>query len=904
MRAFSIVFFALHLVLFLVAQAAEGEAEPDRSRLVVDALPVALHADLQRYCFDCHGEKKAKKKLRLDQFDTVESVLKGKRVWDRVLFHIREGQMPPDDAELVPGSSERQVLLGRIEKMLDEVDWEDYRRPGREVLARLSRQQYRFTMRDLLGIDLQVGETFGEEGEGASGFRNDRSGLSADGAKVEKYLDAAERAVDAVMALVFSPLKESQRYSAVEMERSMEDRMKPHKGGMVLANPGQELSADFDFPVDGYYRVQIQASVMGKPTVASLRVEGRVAAELPVSATTREGKLEDAVMYVRRGRQRFSIENKNLFPHHRELPLNAAGLAVQRGQENAPRLQVLPNENAQLKTARDLYNERSAGVQEAYEWLRLLGVEGDSREIDRFVTYAVKRDKALRLARMDLALKAGLGKGGLESLWKKQNQTRLEDNALLLKQVSAVQWRDWMDYQGKVYLRTVKIEGPVLPDEGGLIAGVIASPGSLLNLLRAWDQSDEGVRDLLAVFLPRAFRRNLGEQELNRYEELYQSLREGKESVRDALRLTLIASLGSPDFLFREEYGVGSGEGAVERLDDFTLASRLSYFLWSTMPDDHLFDLAKSGDLSDDVVLDQVVDNMLDGGRAGSFYRSFAGQWLGIDSLGKTVVPDAQRFPEFTADLGELMKEETLRFFETIFTENRPLTEFLDSDWTYLNERLAQHYGIAGVKGEALQRVSLNDRRRGGLLGMGSVLTVTSSPARTNPMRRGFWVLEGLLGDHLGEPPGDAGELPGDAGEARGKSLREEIELHRTRKSCMSCHVKLDPIGFGLQNFDAIGRWRDEEAGKAVDSSGVMPDGKAFDGPVELKQVLLQRQDEFVKNLCARMLSYALGRKLEYYDEAELRRIFEQVKDDNYHARTLIREVVKSYPFRYRDGGG
>jgi len=300
-------------------------------------------------------------------------------------------------------------------------------------------------------------------------------------------------------------------------------------------------------------------------------------------------------------------------------------------------------------------------------------------------------------------------------------------------------------------------------------------------------------------------------------------------------------------------------------------------------------------------VLQQQASRLLNDERAKAFFKSFTGQWLGIDSLGKTVSPDARRFPEFTQDLGEMMKEETVSYVESIFIENRPLTELIDSEWTFLNERLAEHYGIDGVRGANLQRVKIDDRRRGGLLGMGSVLTVTSSPGRTNPMRRGFWVLEGLLGDQLGEPPGDAGELPGDAGESRGKTLREEIELHRTRKICMSCHIKLDPIGFGLQNFDAIGRWRDEEAGKPVDSSGVMPDGKRFGGPVELKQVLLERKDEFVKNLCARMLSYALGRKLEYFDEAEVLDIFDQVKNDDYHARTLIGAVISSYPYRYRD---
>lgn len=869
-----------------------------------DKLPGPLVAGLQRYCFECHGEKKAKKDLRLDKFTTLESVLKEKRAWDRVLAHVRNQEMPPEDADVQLGEKEREALVGVISGMLEEADWERYRRPGREIIARLTRGEYRNTMRDLLGIDLHPEEGFGIDGEGESGFRNERASLAADAAQVEKYLDAAGRAVDGVMALAQSPSAVKKTLLAETMERSMAGKMQPNQGGMSLANPGQELSTEFEFPADGYYQVMLRASVMGKPTTATLRIEGSPVAEIPVAGPETSKLVWPGVMFVRKGRHRLSIENKNMFPLRRMLPPNAAGLAVSEGKRNHPRLSAFAKEDPTLKFEREAYNKRSAGVQEAYEWLRLLGVEGDSREIDRFRNYAWQREEGLAKARQKLASLAAMEAVELDALWTKQNQERLADNARLLDRVKTIQWADWMSHQGKIFLTSMAIEGPVFVDRNYKIPGegeYKSNETTLLGLLENWDQSDGGAMGLLERFLPLAFRRKVEEDENKRYASLYQGFRAKQEPASEALRLTLTAVLTAPEFLFREERGEVSGEKGVEILDSWTMASRLSYFLWSTMPDQDLFRLAESGKLAEQAVLRQQVDRLLESERAGEFFQSFVGQWLGIDSLGKTVSPDVHRFPEFTPDLAEMMKEETVKYVQAVFVENRPLGELIDSDWSFLNQRLAGHYGIAGVRGFYLNRVPLEDRRRGGLLGMGSVLTVTSSPSRTNPMRRGFWVLENLLGDLLDEPPADAGELPGDAGQARGKTLREEIELHRTQKSCMSCHVKLDPIGFGLQNFDALGRWRDEEAGKAVDSSGVMPDGRKFSGPVELKQVLLERQGDIVKNLCARMLSYALGRKLEYFDEAEVRRIFAEVKEDGYRARTLIRAVASCYPFRYRD---
>ncbi len=898
-RVVAAVLSSLYLgVAWVPCAAGGGEAAGDK-------LSGQLLSGLQRYCFECHSEKRAKKDLRLDQFTTVESVLREEKVWQRVLDHLENREMPPDDADVQLGDKKRGALVAEIDQILNEADWERYRRPGWESVARLTRGEYGNTMRDLLGIDLHSERGFVIDGEGESGFRNERASLAADAAQVEKYLDAAGRAVEGVMALALSPSTAQKTFRAETMERSMPGRMQPNQGGMSLANPGQELSAEFEFPADGYYQVSLRASVMGKPTTATLRVEGKPVAEIPVAGAETNKLVWPGVMFVRKGRHRWAIENKNMFPVRRMLPPNAAEWAVNEGKRNHPRLAAFPGEDPRLRIEREAYNKRSAGVQEAYEWLRMLGVEGDPREIDRFRNYAWQREEGLRKARRRLASLAALEVAELEALWQKQNRERLADNARLLDRVKGIQWADWMAHQGKIFLTSVAIEGPVYVDGKYKVPGegeYKSNPATLLGLMENWDGSDGGALGLLEDFLPLAFRREVGEKMRSRYINLYQSFRAGKEPADEALRLALTAVLAAPEFLFREEKGEEEGaEKGVEALDAWTMASRLSYFLWSTMPDRELFDLAKSGELADPTVLRQQADRLLDDERAAGFFQSFVGQWLGIDSLGKTVSPDVRHFPEFTPDLAEMMKEETVRYVQTVFVENRPLDELIDSDWTFLNQRLAGHYGVDGVRSFYLNRVEIDDRRRGGLLGMGSVLTVTSSPARTNPMRRGFWVLENLLGDPLGEPPGDAGELPGNAGPARGKTLREEIELHRTKKSCMSCHVKLDPIGFGLQNFDALGRWRDREAGKKVDSAGVMPDGREFDGPVELKTVLLERKDDIVKNLCARVLSYALGRKLEYYDEAEVRRIFAEVKEDGYRARTLVRAVASSYPFRYRD---
>jgi hypothetical protein len=321
------------------------------------------------------------------------------------------------------------------------------------------------------------------------------------------------------------------------------------------------------------------------------------------------------------------------------------------------------------------------------------------------------------------------------------------------------------------------------------------------------------------------------------------------------------------------------------------------------MPDEELFQLAGQNKLREPAVFDAQIRRMLRDPKAREFADSFAGQWLGVKTLKTTVNPDPGRFPEFKTPLRDAMYGEPVEFFYGLLRENRPALDLINCDYSYLNETLARHYGIDGVKGTAMRRVELADNRRGGVLGMAGVLTLTSYPQRTSPVLRGKWVLEQILGSPPPPPPPNAGGLPADDGPQEGLTFRQRLEKHREKPQCASCHKRMDPIGFGLENFDAIGRWRTEQAGKPVDAGGVMSDGKAFRGPVELKQILMSEKEEFIRNLAEKMLSYALGRGLEYYDMSTIRRITKALETDNYRTGTLVLEVAKSFPFQYRRNG-
>lgn len=408
-------------------------------------------------------------------------------------------------------------------------------------------------------------------------------------------------------------------------------------------------------------------------------------------------------------------------------------------------------------------------------------------------------------------------------------------------------------------------------------------------------------KEVIDRFASRAFRRPVHALESDRLLSLYTTAVADGDSHEQAVKLAFQATLVSPHFLFREEPRRDPrNPQAIQPVDEFALASRLSYFLWSTMPDQELFELAERGKLRRN--LPAQVRRMLKHPRARALTDNFAGQWLQIRNL-DGMTPDPGVFPGWDDALRAAMHRETELFFERIRSEDRSVLEFLDADWTFANERLARHYGLAGVSGDDFRLVSLQGTPRGGLLTQGSILTVTSNPTRTSPVKRGKWVLDNILGTPPPPPPPNVPLLDEAKGAQLSGSLRQRMEQHRADPLCASCHALMDPIGFGFENFDGTGAWRQQDGGHPIDPAGQLVSGEAFQGPAELRRILLvAKREEFLRCLTAKLLTFALGRGVEYYDQCAIDEVVRQLGRKEYRFSALVLGVVNSAPFQLQRG--
>ena len=446
-----------------------------------------------------------------------------------------------------------------------------------------------------------------------------------------------------------------------------------------------------------------------------------------------------------------------------------------------------------------------------------------------------------------------------------------------------------------VFVTEVEISGPMLPPP--------AVPESHKRLITRLPQSGEEhavAVELLGEFAPRAYRRPVEPAEVERLAGFVDLALKNGGSFLEGMQVAVQAALVSPHFLFRWELDPAAlAPGGIRDLTDWEVASRLSYFLWSSMPDDELLALAARGELRKDGNLEKQTRRMVQDWRSRAFVDNFAGQWLQIRNLWDAAVdPDA--FPKWDDSLKGAMKEETARFFEAVMKEDRPITDLLDADFTFLNEKLARWYGIESVKGDAFQRVTLpKDSARGGVLTQGSVLLATSMPTRTSPVIRGKWILEQLLGTHPPPPPPDVPPLAEQKAVDQSASLRQRFEQHRSAAECAGCHAKMDPLGFALENFDATGRWRDTDGKFPIDASGKLTNGTAFSGARELKQVIKGNKN-FARSLTENMMIYALGRGLEYYDRCAADVVIAQAAKDGNKFSALVIGIVTSDPFLKR----
>jgi hypothetical protein len=410
-------------------------------------------------------------------------------------------------------------------------------------------------------------------------------------------------------------------------------------------------------------------------------------------------------------------------------------------------------------------------------------------------------------------------------------------------------------------------------------------------------QKDEPcARRILSTLAARAYRRPVGESDMQTLLGFYKA-GQNEDSFDAGIQRGIERILAAPSFLFRvEREPAGLAAGAAYRLGDLDLASRLSFFLWSSIPDDELREAAVRGKLHDPAALEQQVQRMLRDPRSRALVDNFASRWLELSKL-SGIVPDTELYPEFDENLRDAMEQETKLFVGSQIRENRSVVELLTADYSFLNERLAAHYGIRDIYGSHFRRVTFADRARGGLLGQASLLTVTSYPNRTSVTMRGRWLLANLLGAPPPPPPPDIPALKEAGVDGQPRSLRERMEMHRKNPACASCHQRMDPLGFALENFDAVGKWRTSSDGAPIDPSASFPDGTRFEGMAGLRALLASHKEDFVRTLSGKLLAYAIGRGLDYHDMPAIRAVARDAAPADYSWSSVIAGIVKSTPF-------
>ncbi len=445
------------------------------------------------------------------------------------------------------------------------------------------------------------------------------------------------------------------------------------------------------------------------------------------------------------------------------------------------------------------------------------------------------------------------------------------------------------------HLEAIEIEGPI----GGASKPLPESTKRILQTIPKTIADNRTVAQaVLTRFATRAYRRPVTTDEVQRLLKLYDIAEGQGDPFEKAIRLPLKAILVSPNFLFRVEADPKAPE-EVRTISDHEFATRLSYFLWSTMPDDTLIQLADSGELRKPGVLEAQVKRMLKDPKSKALVDNFAGQWLMLRNI-RTLSPDTGLFPTWDEPLRNAIIKETELYFDYIVREDRSVLEFLDSDYTFANERLAKHYSLPNVRGDTFQKVKLTDNKRGGVITQASILLVTSNPTRTSPVKRGKWILDNILGTPPPPPAPDIPELP-PVGELKG-TLRQQMESHRSNPACATCHTKMDPLGFGLENFDAIGRWRELDNKQKIDPSGVLPGGAKFSGPSELRKILLGKSEAFRNCLSEKLLTYALGRGLEYQDKCAVNDLSKKLTKGNDQFSQLVLAILETDAFQKRRG--
>ena len=802
-----------HLTFVLLSlNLASGASGDKASTSGGNALDKHFDAQVQpllaRYCVSCHGAEKPKGDLRLDQLATDFTRESDRQRWQAVLKRVKAGEMPPKSKPR-PTDEEVALLAGWIDTQMKAAEARRVAE-GRVVLRRLNRVEYENTVRDLLGVDVELKELLPLDSS-ANGFDNVADALHTSSFLMEKYLEAADYALSVAIANGPQPPLIKKRYSLKDQHQvkstteSVFRKLDDESVVMFSSSAWQAVHLYQFYPPDrGRYRFRISASGFqsaGKP--ATYRVDagqmGMVGNTHLVSYFDAPADKPAVVEFVESLQPRSTI---------RVLPYGLAGAQVVH------------------KIGADKYD--GAGL--AVQWIEV--------------------------------------EGPLHEVWPPESHRRVFGDL------------------------------PQKPAQG-------FNQPKRVEVVSQNPQAD--AERIVRAFARRAFRRAVTDDELKPLLKLVNARLAEKHTFEQAVRVGLTAVMVSPHFLFlREKAG---------KLDDFALASRLSYFLWSTMPDDELLDLAEKKKLGEPAMLRLQVERMLKHPKAAAFTENFVGQWLGLRDIDATL-PSHILYPEYDDMLRASMTKETYLFFDEVLKHDLSLTNFVHSDFTMLNGRLAKHYGIPGIDGWAFKKVTLpKDSHRGGVLTMSSVLKVTANGTYTSPILRGAWVLDRILGTPPPRPPEGVAAVEPDIRGAT--TIREQLAKHRDVASCASCHSKIDPPGFALESFDVIGGWRDyyrtSGNGKAVmidgrrmpylqgpkvDPADVTADGQKFRDIDEFKQLLLKDKDQLARALTSRLVTYATGAAPRAADQAEVEAIVARIREREYGLRILVHEIVQSKLFQ------
>jgi mono/diheme cytochrome c family protein len=850
------------------------EAAPARQLPPAAAAPAsgaaAHRATFNRYCVSCHSQAMKDRgtvPVALDRVD-LANVSAEAEVWEKVVLKLRAGLMPPAGAPRADKAT-HDAMTSWIESELDRAAAENPN-PGRtEPFHRLNRTEYRNAVRDLLGLEVDVASLLPAD-DVSYGFDNIAGVLKMSPTLLERYLAAAQKV--SRLAIGKRPPAPSIDYFRVADDLS-QDR---HLPGFPFGTRGGTTIA-YIFPMDAEYEIRVrlardlnesvppytdaqhvEVSIDGE-RVGTFTLPGvgqgppaAPSGDAPAQSPDSQSTSPDGPAQPPAPSQPRAAESGNGPPQPQAAPPGAP----QPAQPQRPAISQI------TQTVRVSARERAARNKADEAWnLRVPVAAGQRTVIVTFTNRTSALDETTRLPFLR-PYPSGVN----------IPETRLG-----------------------AHLRSVEISGPHEPTGAG------DSPSrARIFTCRPTSEETACATTILSSLARRAYRRPVADADVQPLLEMY---REGREAgtFEDGIERAVRRLLVSPEFLLRvERDSAGVPPNTAYRIGDVELASRLSFFLWSSIPDDELLALAERGELGQPATLAAQVRRMIADPRAEAFVTNFAGQWLFLRNLAATV-PVQSIFPDFDDALRQAFRRETELFFESIVREDRSALDLLRADYTFLNERLARHYGIPNVTGSHFRRVALGPQsKRAGLLGHGSILTVTSYPDRTSPVVRGKWILENLLGTPPPPPVPDVPPLrPASAG-GTVLSIRERMAQHRALPACASCHAMMDPLGFSLENFDAVGKYRTlGETGAPIDASGVLPDGTPFNGPDGLRAALLQ-SNRFVSTLTEKMLTYALGRGMEYSDAPAVRAIVREAEKDEYRLSSLIMGVVQSTPFRMR----